>query len=122
MNGDDIGFPLSDLGESGLGHLKVLLGEIAPAAIIGGEPEIGWTEISGSENNGRASLETPQDVVNTSQLITSPTGTSSVEQYAAQPCTVSPICHLVKITIPTSSFCYNIFKKELEVWDLKQDM
>lgn len=88
-----------------MGHLKMLLGEIAPATIIGWKPKIWWTEVCGSENNRWAPLQTPEDVINTSQLKAASTGTASIEQHGTESSTVLSIAGLVKVPKTTSALC-----------------
>ena len=92
----------------------MFLGEIAPATIISWKPKIWWTKVCGSEDNRWAPLETPQDVINTSQFKAAPTGTASIEQHGTESSTVLSIAGLVKVPITTSTFCNSKQKETLE--------
>lgn len=66
-NWDNTGAVLGNLQESGLSHVEVLEGRIAPTAVVIGQGQIRWAEVGGGDNDGAG--EAPFRVIVTSHFI-----------------------------------------------------
>ncbi|BAS98666.1 Os06g0621950, partial [Oryza sativa Japonica Group] len=79
----NVGLGLGDAEERGLRHLEVLLGEVAPAAVVVGESEVGRAEVGGRHHHRRAAAEAPQHVVHAPHLVAAAARAAAPEQRAA---------------------------------------
>lgn len=59
LNRDDATSVDTDALPSGLGHVKVLSGRVAPAAIIGWPGPVGWAQVRGGDDDGAGIGPTP---------------------------------------------------------------
>lgn len=66
-NWDDTGAVLGNLQESGLSHVKVLEGRIAPTAVVVRQGKVRWAEVGGGDNDGAG--EAPLGVIFTFHFI-----------------------------------------------------
>ena len=83
-DGDDAAFVEGDLLEGGLGHVEVLERGVAPAAVGGGERDVGRAEVGGRHDDGGAAGDTPLRVVGALHLEARATRQAPVEQRRAQ--------------------------------------
>nr|GMC52192.1 Os03g0155566 [Ipomoea batatas] len=92
----------SNLFPSGLGHVEVGAGRIAPTSIITRKSVIRWTKISGRDGD-RNSLPAPSRLCFevTYDLVALTTRGTIVEQCCAQCRSPSPIPCCIQVSIPT---------------------
>ena len=105
-DGDDSASVNADLFPSGLSHVEVLKGRVAPSAVVVGESEVWWAKIGGCYGHRRP-FDAPTGVglVIARDLDALPAGCSVVEQRGAQRCRACPVTRVVQVPIPTSSSC-----------------
>ncbi len=99
----NVGLGLGDAEERGLRHLEVLLGEVAPAAVVVGESEVGRAEVGGRHHHRRAAAEAPQHVVHAPHLVAAAARAAAPEQRAAHAGGVPPVPEDVQVAVPTGS-------------------
>lgn len=101
---NDTSLPISDLHESGLGHVEVGARGIAPPAGVGVFRPVGRAEVGGGHGcEGRPS-EAPLRL-HTPYLVARPTPVSIVEQRRAQCCCVRPIPTVEQVPITACPPC-----------------
>ena len=94
--------------EGSLGHLEVLLGEVAPATEVVGQAEVGRAEVGRRHDDGWAAPEAPEDVVHAPELVAAAAGAAPPEQRAAQAGRVPPVSEYVQVPIPTSATTFRV--------------
>lgn len=108
-DGDDAALIDADLLPSGLSHVEMLAGRVAPAAVVAGKGIVWRAEVCGSNchrNTLLAPLWAALKVAYNLEAL--PTGSPIVEQCCAQCCSSSPISTFIQVAISTSTPCTNI--------------
>ncbi|KAK2997924.1 hypothetical protein RJ639_026080 [Escallonia herrerae] len=101
--GHNSGTVLSYLQESGLCHVKMLQGRIAPATVVVRQSRVWRAEIGGSDGDGGG--EAPSGVVVASHLVAGAATQAIVEQGRAKCCSVGSIPLTVQVPVSTCSSC-----------------
>lgn len=105
---DNVSLGLGDPEEGGLGHLQVLLGEVAPVAVVVSEAEVGGAEVGRRHHHGGAAPQAIEDVVHAPELVAAAAGAASAEQRAAQAGRVPPVPEYVQVPVPASAATFGV--------------
>lgn len=105
----------ADLFPSGLSHVEMLEGRVAPPTVVVRESGVRRAEIGGSDRDG-SSFDAPPGVsfVVTDDPVALPTRSPVAEQRGAQRCSSGAIPSRVQVPIATSSSCTSPTNVKLE--------
>ena len=96
----------ADLEPSRLGHVEVLPGRVAPAAVVVGQRVVGRAKVGGRDGHRRAADAEPRvRLVVARDPVALPARGAVVEQRRAQRRRVRAVPRRVQVPIPTSSTC-----------------